>query len=85
MATATLIKENIPLELAYSFRGLVCCGLGRLGAGGAESSLHPDQQAAGREMEPLGLPGLSLGDLKGHSQWDTSSKSHTYFNKATLQ
>lgn len=29
MVTVTFLKENIPLELAYSFRGLVHCHQGR--------------------------------------------------------
>ena len=63
MTTATLIKENISLGLAYSFRGLVHYHHGRK-HGSVQADmvlekelrvLHLDLQAAGTKSEPLGL------------------------------
>ena len=65
MTMATLIKDNIELGLAYSFRGLVHYHHGRK-HGGMQAdmvleeelrALHLDQQAAGRDFES---PGLNL-------------------------
>lgn len=59
MSTATLNTENIPLGLAYSFRGLVhCCHSGKRGRTQTDEVLEkeqrvlqPNQQATGRESE----------------------------------
>ena len=76
---ATLIKENIYLDLDYRFRDLVhyCHGgkhrdTGRLGAGKAAES--PTSASADNRVTG---PGLSMYSLKAHLQRQTSA------NKAT--
>jgi hypothetical protein len=65
MTTATLIKANILLGLAYTFRGLVCYHGGKHDSMQADMVLerelrvlHQDPQAAGRESDTR--PGLSF-------------------------
>lgn len=58
MTKATLLMENIQVGLAYRFRGVLCYSEG-MKHGGMQADivlrknprvLHPDQQAAGREV-----------------------------------
>ena len=63
MTMTALIKENIKLGLAYSFRGLVCyCHGKKHGSAQADTVLEkeprvlfPVPHTAGRKLMPLGL------------------------------